>query len=458
MNWFIFVAIVFAVPVLLKSYLLVAYEQLCVIAAPQVYDRLFLPLILGVIGYLIFVLEGAQSSVILANKQSSETLSEILDTIDISNSVRAGAKKILSSVLNGAAIDSFIIGRQLLIICLAFLFKLGFDHSSLTLAEIDGLSKSTCPASASIILPAYGVLDSWLFSTFLCAILVGYFFQVPSKLMAQYHPMRFFTTVPLTMYAPVVSQKVGAGSLLGVPLDALRKRGSMRHKAGQFSYLSGQKESSPVSTEQVFEALANLYGEYVTEVNITLCPESPSKQDVWFVKDHSTYEIVRPSRTFSQAIQVPEMSTLVYDVFAESSPGKDRTPPLATNDLRYEIAPVAVAGPKEVLARVYAQFESEKPSGTFIVWEMSYLTPVLSKQDGPGRIPMRIFDIHIKKPTAKVVFCVAGISCGDPVVEICPVDGVQSPSCGRIEKPNATTAKAVAVHYPSIGSRLEFRF
>jgi hypothetical protein len=457
MKPFSFVAILFLIPVILKSYLLTGFDLFCGVNTHLSFARPLLPFILAACGYFIFVLEGAQSSVILANKQSAESLHHILDTIDISNRARQWATRALTKIIDGAKIDNFIIGRQLLIIALAFLFKYSYDSASLNPMEIQAVAqaKISCIARPEWVLSAYSVLDYWLFSTFLCSVLVAYIFQVPSKLMAQSHPMRFLTTVPLSIQTPVISYKIGALSQLGRPLDALRRRGALRSTQQMFSYFHG-KESSPVSTQQVFDALANLYGEYVKQISVTLCPESPQKQDVWFVEDASVYQIVRPNCEFSQTIQVPQMSTFKYDVFAENPPGQNRKPPLQTNANQYSITPAA-GGTSEVLSRVYAQFGSDQPIGSFVIWEMSYLTPVL-KTPGIGGIPSKVFDIHVKKPVEKVVFRVAGIDCVDPKVEILPVDGAESPTCGAIEKESATTTKGVVVHYPPIGSMLRFRF
>jgi hypothetical protein len=457
MIQFVAYAVFFCVPVLLKAYLLYGYEFFCSAVAPTPNGRLILPVLLALWGFLIFVLEGVQSSVILANKQSLETLREILASIDLSNRVREWTKRALSGIIGGAPIDGFIIGRQLLIIAFAFLFKFSYDWASLTAVETAQLrSQTACMIPSGWIVATYAVLDHWLFSTFLCAVLVAYFFQVPSKLMAQQYPMRFLTRNLLTLYSPLLSRKIGTWSTLGVPIAALRERGRRRQANNQFSYFYG-KEISPVSTQDVFDALANLYGEYVSEVTVTLCPQSPDRQDVWFVKDDTTYEIVKPSREFSQAIQVPHMTAFRYDVFATEPPGGVRRPPLRTNEHQYTITPLG-GGTTEVLSRVYARFDSDQPVGSLVVWEMSYLTPVLTKHDGPSGIPLRVFDIHVKKPVEKVVFRVAGIPCEEPNVEICPVDGAEAPTCGRIERQSTNTAKAVVVHYPSIGSRLEFRF
>ena len=356
MKPFIFTAVLFATPVMLKAYLLVGYQLFCLTPTSQPFARPLLPLLLLLFGYFIFILEGAQSSVILANKHSSETLHHILESIDISKQRRQRATRVLSRIINGAKIDNFIIGRQLLIIALAFLFKLSYDSASLTPTEAQALSQgqTSCFLKPDWIRVLYSILDSWLFSTFLCSVFVAYFFQVPSKLMAQYYPMRFLTTVPLSLQSPVVSQWVGALSQLGRALDALRKRGELRMNQNEFSYFCG-KEPSPVSTEQLFQSLADTYGEYVNELTVTLCPESPQNQNVWFVEDETRYKVVKPNSEFSQTIQVPNMSAFTYNVFAEDVPGRNRRLPLSTNEQQYHITPVS-GGPQEVLSRVYARF------------------------------------------------------------------------------------------------------
>ncbi len=456
MKPFMFVAALFVSPVVLNAYLFVVYE-LCCLAPTWQPARLFLPVLLAIFGYFIFILEGAQSSVILANKHSSETLNRILVTIDdISNKKRQWASKALSGIIAGAKIDNFIIGRQLLIIAFAFLFKLSYDSARLTPIEVQTISGGQigCTIRPDWILTIYNVLDSSVFSTLLCSVLVAYFFQVPSKLMAQYHPMRFLTSIPLAIDAPMVSRWLGTLSQLGRPLDALRKRGELQISQDKFSYFSS-RELSPVDTQQLFEALANYYGEYVRELTVELCPHSQDR-DVWFVETNTIYKIVRPSRQFSQAIQVPQMSAFIYDVFAEDLPGQNRRLPLQTSDKRFNIIPPPGETP-EVLARVYARFDSDQPKGALVIWKMSYLTPILMTP-GMGGIPSKIFDIHIKKPVEKVVFRVAGMACEDPDVDILPVDGAEKPTYGWKEKERTNTTNGLVVHYPSIGSMLKFKF
>lgn len=337
---FVAVAGLFAIPIFAKAYLWIGYVQLCTITLPQGYNhgygRLLLPFLLAICGYFIFVLEGAQSSVILANKQSADTLDQILSRIDLRNRIREGTRASLSGIIGGDPIDTFFIGRQLLIIAVAFLFKFFYDASNLTSIESAVLSDSStvCRLPPSMVGSTYSVLDHWLFSTFVCSVLVAYFFQVPSKLMAQHHPLRFLTTVPGTRYAPLVSQKAGTWSLLGRPLKALRNRGAARVCQGKLSYFAG-KEFSPASMDAVFEELANLYGEHITEIAITLSPQSPDKQDTWFVEDDTTYKVLKPSRDFSQAIQVPQLPHLEFDAFAQE-PGRKNSPAIkpAINNTR----------------------------------------------------------------------------------------------------------------------------
>jgi hypothetical protein len=460
---FVIVAILFSSPIILKAFAVLAYQRFCLGAPPDFslsivlqWQRLFMPLFLIAFGCLIFVLEGAQSSVMLANKQSLETLGIVLRGIDLSKSKRDRAEKALSAIVGGVPIDTFFIGRQLLMVAFTFMFKLCYDAAQFTSMEQQQLAQAqaSCPRAYATLVDVYGVLDNWFVATVLCAILVAYFSQVPSKLMAQHHPLRFFSSIPGTIFAPSVSRLMGKISLLWYPISALRLRAIERQREEKFSYYAG-RELIPLSTEDVFDALAHLYGEYIREISIILTQQSAEEPNVWFVQDNSVYQIVRPSRDFSQTIQVPEMLRFKYEVFSESPDGQKRLP-YQTKSLSYQITPVE-GGTKEVLARVNARFESDQPAGADVRWEMSYLTPVITKEDS-FRMSSRVFEIHIKKPVKKVTFSVASLPCEDPEVEIHPVDGAESPMYKNKEKLASSTEKGVVVHYPSIGSKLVFLF
>jgi hypothetical protein len=421
--------------------------------------RLLLPVFSLILGYCIFVLEGAQSAVILANKQSAETLDRILATIDLSNAARKSSTNALSKIIDGAKIDNFIIGRQLLIIALAFLFKISYDGSSLSLGESQALSQAAthCVLQPAWVIAVYKFIDNWLFSTLLCSILVAYFFQVPSKLMAQYYPLRFLTTIPLTIYSPRTAQVIGDISLLGKPLNALRKRGMARVSNDRFSYFAG-KEQTPVSTQQVFEALTSFYGECIRTIIITISPESPTNKITWFVKDETQYELIRANREFSQTIQVPQMSALDFEVFAINSSGEKRVP-LHTNAQHYNLVPTDPGGITEVVSRIYAEFDVALPKGSFVNWSMNYSTPVLTELAKKSGLRRRIFDIHIKKPVETVVFRVTGGAGVQPEADVEAVDGAEKPTCGEIIPMSPTPAsKGIVIHYPPVGSKIIFKF
>ena len=89
-----------------------------------------------------------------------------------------------SRIINGAKMSNFIIGRQLLIIALAFLFKLSYDSASLTPTEAQALSQgqTSCFLKPDWIRVLYSILDSWLFPLFCALYLSLISFRFPPSL------------------------------------------------------------------------------------------------------------------------------------------------------------------------------------------------------------------------------------------------------------------------------------
>jgi hypothetical protein len=193
MKPFIAIAALLGLPVLLKAYGAIALISGCHEMHWHWSLRTTLPLACSILAYAIFVLEGTQSSVILANKQSADTLAQILNLLDIPAVKRVRARTLFAGIVNGAPLYNFIIGRQILIILFAFLFKVAFDLGSLSADEIPMLKSvpASCIYRAEVILELHKVIDNWVFSALLCSALVAYMLQVPAKLVAQQHPMLF---------------------------------------------------------------------------------------------------------------------------------------------------------------------------------------------------------------------------------------------------------------------------
>jgi hypothetical protein len=459
MKFFIAIAALFSLPLFAKAGSFAVLGYACDPSSLQLSARMFLPLILFVLGYAIFILEGTQSSVILSNKQSAETLFRTLQSVDITNQERLRAERYLRDSVDHAPIDNFVVGRQLLIIAIAFLFKLAFDAASLTNSEMKSLLEfaQTCPATSGVTLAIHQVVDHWLVSALLCSVLVAYIFQVPAKLMAQNHPMRFLTKTWLAIYSPLVSRWVGILSLLVHPLHALRQRGERLHREGRFSYLGGPKEFTPIDTQQALASLVNLSGELIEDLSFALSQAVDEGVPVWRVHARAVYKVVVPSRIFGHVVHLHKVDRLIYKVAAFRA--ADQSPQRPLELIMSQIKLVSeLPKREEIHAHLHARFDSKIATGSEVEWEAKYTIPVATVADEAASFQRNVFEVPISKPVRRVMLFVQETQSSDPEVSILPIDGVQTPRCGPTEVGRTRGWRHMKVEFPSIGSRLQFRF
>jgi hypothetical protein len=459
MKLFITIAALFSLPIFAKAGGLSVLGYACDPSSLQFSTRMFLPFVSFVLGYAIFLLEGTQSSVILSNKQSAETLSRTLESVDITKQERLRAERYLKDSVDHAPIDNFVVGRQLLIITIAFLFKFAYDAASLTISETKGLQEFAlaCPITSAAAFAMHQVLDHWLFSALLCSVLVAYIFQVPAKLMAQNHPMRFLTKTWLAIYCPLVSRWVGLLSQLVRPLRALRRRGEQRHRNGQFSYFAGPKEFTPIDTQQALASLVNLSGELIQDLSFTLRQAIDGGVPVWRVQVRAVYKVVVPSRIFGHVIQLHDVNRLIYRVAAFRT--ADQSPQRPQELMMSQIKLVSeLPKREEIHAHLHARFDSKISAGSEVEWEAKYTIPVATVADETASFQRNTFEVSISKPVRRVTLYVDETQSSDPEVRILPIEGVQTPGCGPTEAGRVRGWRYMKVEFPSIGSRLQFRF
>ncbi len=370
---FLSIAAILSLPVLAKAFGWLLFASVCDSVEVSFSPRLLLPVEAAVVGYLIFLLEGAQSSVMLANKQSSETLGQTLAGIDIAHRRRSRATRFLARSINHAPIDDFVVGRQFLIISLAFLFKFAFDTASLTQDYILALEQHAlvCPLAYGVTRSAYRVMDHWLFSTLLCSILVAYVLQVPAKLMAQNHPMRFLTTIWLAIFCLPACRWIGVAP--GLTIRALRQSGERRRLRKKFSYYSLEREHAPLDRNQAFTEQANLTQDCVTDLSVDLTQSHHDGADVWLVRLRAVCKVIVPSRTFGFLVHPSGVGPIDYsaaayfDVEAVGYPSQqvDMVPISRTN---------GTSGQQEVEAHLTARFDREIPPSAHVVCPRSRCT------------------------------------------------------------------------------------
>jgi hypothetical protein len=450
MGPFIAIVAVFCLPVLAKAFGWAAFTEVCDPTLPAVSWRFLLPVVQALLGYLIFVLEGAQSSVILANKHSTESLARTLEGIDTSRQRRKQAERALNSSANHANIDSFLVGRQILIVLFGFLFKLAFDAASLTLSQLEHLRQheAVCAVSAKTTLAIYSVLDNWAFSTILIALLVAYVFQVLPKLMAQNHPMRFLTTMPLAVYMPRVCEFLGRWSLLELPLRRLRKRGDEGLAEGTVPYLSKQREVMPIDGEQIYRAQVDQLCEAVGEMSVDLTKTDQEGQAVWLVSTVADYEVIVGAREFSHVIFPADAEDVTYTVEA-LVPNKVGVDGVVSLDSVQHLADRAET-PVQA-AYLKGRFNRMIPAGSQLAWRADFFMPI--PPDG-----QLVFELPILKPIRCVKFYVEENWSSDPEVQVLALFGTQSPKAGQVTVGYERKSRFVTVDFPPVPCRLRFTF
>jgi hypothetical protein len=458
MRAFILIAAILSLPVFGKAFgwYLFAYE--CDPEALTFTLRLALPFVEALLGYLIFMLEGAQSSVILANKLSPQTLVQTLGTIDATDKQRGRAQKLLASSLHHNPIDNFIVGRQILIIVLAFLFKLAYDAASLQPAEILALQNAgdVCPATTKLTLGAYLVLDHWLFATLVSSLLIAVVFQVLAKLMAQSHPMRFLTGTWLALYCVPVCQWVGRISFLAVPLRSARRGGERIREKGGFSFFAS-REFAPVDENQSYNALVSQVGESVIDLSIELSRTTRDNEPVFLVRVLAMYEVITPNKVFGHVIFPVDINDAEVSAVALMGASTVNLRPMQT--VSYRTRKIRERpGRNEVQGYFRARFDRIIPAGSRIAWTAQYFMPIHTETDPDTAVEQVVFDVPIVKPVRAVTFYVEEEESSDPEVRLVPTYGIETPRCGTVVPEREHGRRMLRVNYPSIGSRLHFRF
>jgi hypothetical protein len=457
MGAFLSISAAFAGILLLKASGAPLFEYSCLGTVVVFSPRLLLPFYTVFLGYIIYILEGVQSSVMLANKQSTESLAQTVANIDMSNRDRERATRTLAPCVNHAAIDNFVVGRQLLIVACGFLFKFAYDASSLNSSELETLQRlsQSCPISSAATLAAYRVFDHWLFSAVFCSILVAYVFQVTAKLMAQNFPMRFLTVTWLAIYVVPVATWIGRRSGLAIPLQTLRDRGDRRNAEGNFSFFSSKKEIAPIDTQQSYSSLARLIGESVAEISIELSEVNHKGRTLWLVRLRAISEVVAPSRVFRHLFQADKHEELEFTVMCKVPNGEMEPNNKALNQLRLVSE---IPKREEVHINLQCRFGSVIPVERQVIWDVKYFMPICGASDGQASFAQLTFDVPILQPVRKVTFYVEEGWSSDPEVVVLPIDGVQPPKIGTVENGCANGRRFLSVSYPAFGSRLQFRF
>lgn len=447
------VSFVILMPVFLKAWILCSYAYVTSFPVAQMSERPFLPIPLLLFGYGIFLLEGTQSSIIIANRQKPETITDILSQIDLTDRRRESINKYLSSISNHAPIEAFVVGRQLLIVAFSFIFKTAFDAVSLQPRELMALTTAQDQFTyVNVVRATYSVLDHWIFSTAFCAVLIAYFCQVPPKLMAQSHPMRFLATMPLGSWMPSISTWMGQLSLLTYPLDWLRKAGEDKRT----SYFSKHKEPSPITAEQLFNATTDYYGEYAELVEINLSREKPAAKEDWFANVTMSHRIIQSKRDLVFEIATPPGQ------FANEDPklveGGEKIALVQTNESILVVHPSGTPEiPTENILRFAATFANDLPQNSLVKWPVSYLFKRRTERRGTG-ITDDCFETSIRMPVKSIAFKISGVDCSEPQVSIKGVDSEKISEMVTSPRDNTAEKKNVVISYPPIDATITFKF
>lgn len=422
-------------------------------------SRLLLPLELFSLGYFIFVLEGVQSSIMLANKQSTEALERALGKIDIAKRLNAKATAVLRPYADHQPIDAFVVGRQIIIIACALLFKSAYDAASLTEYESSELARfaGAHPTAVKIAALTHEILDNRWFSFFVCSVAVAFVFQVTAKVMAQNYPMRFLIMMVGALSIPAVARLVGRLSLLAHLLSAMRSAGAVRARNGRHSYYH-DKEPTQTGTEQMFDALSSDSGEALEEISIEVSQDHANSHS-WIVHVRIVQRVIEPGQLFANFLDSLAYEALEFSAAAFVGKDKDRTE-LRAQRSQINVSKIVEANGsvKQIQSRLFARFGRVVPTDGHVVWDIKLTMPVRTHGDGLESPVEYWFEQLIRKPVRRINFYVEEGWSTDPTVHISSLDGVATPRLGKTQLAHPNGRRHLQIDYPSINSRLRFMF
>ncbi|AVT77475.1 hypothetical protein RPPS3_34130 [Rhodopseudomonas palustris] len=406
---------------------------------------------LGLLGYFIFLLEGVQSSIMLANKQSEETLQRTFGGLDLAKRHSERAMAILAPYVDHQPIYGFVVGRQIIIIACALLFKAAYDGASLNEDELNRLSALAMHVpSAGITVAMYAVVDNRWFSFLICSVAVAFAFQVTAKVMAQNYPMRFLTMMKGAIYVPLLAQYLGCASLLAWLLSAMSASGRSRVQSGKTSYFDG-REVSFIDSVQTFEALTNEFGEAIHDLSIEIT-RNHAEHECWSVHIRATYRVVSAAHLFAHVLEVSDCKLLEFSVTANA--GSQNELHEQRTGVKYTRVIEEGASVEDIETRLFARFGSEIPAGSFVTWDIQLVTPIQTTGEPPGFW----FDLPIRKPAREVNLYVEDNWSADPEAKVHSIDGVIVPRSVKTMLRREKGRRHLHVKYPPIDSLLRFWF
>ena len=393
----------------------------------------------------------------LANKQPSGALAQTSGKIDINKKRYARAMAVLSQYSDHRPIDAFVVGRQIIIIACALLFKSVYDTASLTGDEAGQLAAfaGVYPLGIRVTTTTYEVLDNKWFSFSLCSVAVAFLFQVTAKVMAQNYPMRFIIMMAGGLNVPPVAKFVGRISLLAFILSRMRADGAKRAQEGKHSYYH-DKEPTHVDSEQLFEALSTDCGQAIEEISIEISRDHANNQ-LWIVQIGIVQRVIEPSQLFAHFLDGLEYDT--FEFTATAYLGKEKAE-LRAQRSQINIGKMVDANGvvTQVQSRLFAKFGNVVSAGSEIVWDIKLTMPELTRGDGRGSPAEYWFEQLFRKPVRRVNFLVEDDWSTDPTVDISSLDGVCTPRAGNTRLAHPNSRRHLQIDYPSINCRLQFKF